>query len=768
MSKNQSSPLSSFLGFWSEPERLRREKARLEAFLQAVPGDYCGWSPDGSVAYSAGFAHMLGLSGIGSIGDIQSALAPGDGAALEGMFGRLTRQGQGFSLAVRNRETDKTFKITGSRGTDLSGDDFFDVLWIEDITQQIAAQKKAKERQQEQQQTGGKYESAMQKMPRALWMRDDRQKLIWCNQAYADLLGMNVGDVLAQQKELVQEPKKSGVTTQNLAGPQMAKTAYQSNQNEMMHAHVIASGQRRYMRLIEIPMKDHQASLGVALDVTREEDLQNEMTLRRQSTRSLLEQLRTAIGIFDVDQRLEFYNSSYTDLWGLEAGWLNTRPSLGEIMEKLREIRRLPEQSDFRRFKQSWLAMFTDLIDSHDDMLYLPDGSVVRMLVIPQMIGGVIMIFEDVTSRLELESSYNTLVAVQRETLDNLGEAVAVYGGDGRLRLSNPSFGRMWGLHPEDLEGQPHITSLVDKMKPKFPEKEWDVQRIDLVSKGLDRLMHEGRLKCEAGTLIDFTTVPLPDGGVLVTYIDVTDSVRVENALREKNAALEEAEQLKLDFLANVSYQLRTPLNAIMGFNEILDQQYFGPLNDRQREYTKDMRIASEKLLSLINDILDLSTIEAGQLSLEVQSFNLSEMLDGVVDIMEQWAMKKQISITCTCPKNMSAIRADETRLKQVLVNLIRNAITFTPEGGSIDVSARKTKGGLVIAVKDTGVGISKADLTKIWEPFERTGDIQDKDRGAGLGLSIVKNIIDMHGGDISVESTLGKGTQFTMTLPQD
>ena len=480
----------------------------------------------------------------------------------------------------------------------------------------------------------------------------------------------------------------------------------------------------------------------------------------------LLEQLSTAIGIFDADQRLEFYNSAYSELWGLEGGWLNTRPTLGEIMEKLREIRRLPEQSDFRRFKQSWLGMFTDLIDSHDDMLYLPDGTVVRMLVIPHNIGGVIMIFEDVTSRLELESSYNTLVMVQKETLDNLGEAVAVYGGDGRLRLHNPSFGRLWGLHPEDLDGQPHISSLVDKMKPNFEEKEWEAQRADLISKGLDRLMHEGRLTFKGDILIDYTTVPLPDGGVLVTYIDVSDSVRVENALREKNAALEAAEQLKMDFLANVSYQLRTPLNAIMGFNEILDQQYFGPLNERQTEYTKDIRIASEKLLSLVNDILDLSSIEAGQLSLEPAAFKLHDMLHGVTEIMEQWAMKKQITIACTCPKNIGSIMADETRLKQVLVNLIRNAITFTDDGGAIDLTASKKKDGIHISVKDTGVGISKADLEKIWQPFERTGDILDKDRGAGLGLSIVKNIVDMHGGEIQVQSTLGEGTEFTIILP--
>ncbi len=207
-------------------------------------------------------------------------------------------------------------------------------------------------------------------------------------------------------------------------------------------------------------------------------------------------------------------------------------------MEKLRETRRLPEQADFRSFKKSWQAMFTDLIDPHEDMLYLPDGSALRMLVVPHKLGGLMMTFEDVTSRLELESSYNTLIAVQKETLDNLDEAVAVYGGDGRLKLWNPSFARLWGFDPETLEGEPHVTKIVEKSAKYFWDGDWPEVKTMLVGLALDRSMHEGRLTRLDSTVVDYSTVPLPDGGVLLTYTDVTDTVKVENALREKNAAL--------------------------------------------------------------------------------------------------------------------------------------------------------------------------------------------------------------------------------------
>jgi signal transduction histidine kinase len=524
------------------------------------------------------------------------------------------------------------------------------------------------------------------------------------------------------------------------------------------------------MRINEIPLTPLEMTLGIAYNITREEELEAELKRYQSSTKELLEQLRTAIAIYDADQKLEFYNSAFAQLWGLEDGWLNTRPRLGEIMEKLRETRRLPEQADFRRFKQSWIDMFTGLIEPHEDMLHLPDGSALRMLMIPHSMGGLMMTFEDVTSRLELESSYNTLIAVQKETLDNLAEAVSVYGGDGRLKLWNPSFGRLWDLNPEDLAGEPHVTKIVDKVGKFFTKEEWPGKREELIAKALDRLMHEGRLKRANGTLVDFITVPLPDGGVLITYTDVTDTVRVENALREKNAALEAAERLKLDFLANVSYQLRTPLNAIMGFNEILGQEYFGPLNARQKDYTQDMKKASERLLSLINDILDLSTLEAGYMMLQREEVKVRPMMEAIFNLVGEWARKEKIDIRLKCPANIGTVVADQRRLQQAIINLIRNAITFTPSGGKIELGARRRKDGLEITVDDSGVGIPEEDRIRIFEPFERAQSGLKEGRpaksGAGLGLSLVKNIIALHGGTITLDSEPGKGTKVTVFLP--
>ncbi|MFP4314004.1 MAG: PAS-domain containing protein [Alphaproteobacteria bacterium] len=768
--------MASFLGIFSGKTRLEAEKARLEAFLSAFPGEYCGWSRDGSVAYSQGFCDILGLEKINSIADIQNKLSIGDAAALEGVFNRLKENGLAFQITVRNMSETKTFRISGSQGSAYDNSDYFHILWIEDITEQTSETQRLKKEHAKDSEWIARLETSLNSFPWPLWKRDENQALIWCNQAYADLTGeIDPEHTIRAQKEIspASRKKKKGEDKQLPAGTELAKKALQDNAPQQTKIHVIHEGKRLLMRIFENPVPAQNMTVGFAEDITEQENIEDDLKRYQATNEELLEQLRTAIAIFDGDQRLEFYNSAFSQLWGQEDQWLNTHPKLGELMEKLREERKLPEQADFRRFKKSWLDMFTSLLQPHEDMLYLPDGSALRMLAVPHSAGGLMLTFEDVTSRLELESSYNTLIAVQKETLDNLAEGVAVYGGDGRLKLWNPSFARLWGLNPEDLEGEPHINVLVEKKKKFFQNENWPKKKEELIAKGLDRVMHEGRLKRSNDTLVDFSTVPLPDGGVLITYTDVTDTVRVENALREKNAALEAAEKLKMDFLANVSYQLRTPLNAIMGFNDILHQQYFGPLNQRQLDYTQDIRSASDRLLNLINDILDLSTIEAGYMSLEKTPVKIRAMLENITDLAQEWARKGKIEINLKCPANIGTIDLDERRIKQALINIIRNSITFTPVNGRIELNAKRRKTGIEITVKDTGVGISREHHTRIFEPFEKAGRGGDAESsgqsskgGAGLGLALVKNIMKLHGGSVNLESEPNEGTTVTIFLP--
>ncbi|MEM6780863.1 MAG: ATP-binding protein [Pseudomonadota bacterium] len=762
--QKHSSLFQKILDPMSGAHDLRIEKARLEAFLAAVPGEYCGFSRDGSVIFSAGFAGFLKLNKIESVEDIQGALSMSDAAALEGQFYDLQTKGKAFSIPVSADDEERIFRLSGGRGNALDGKDSFEILWLEDITDHESQKKQIEKHRDAAESETKRLQTAMDALPQLMWIRDAKHEITWCNRAYADALGITPATVIAEQKEIA-VTKGKGPKAKELAQKALAEGAPQAAQ-----VHAIMNGKRRFISISETPLPASDQTLGAAQDITREEELEQEIKRYTSANKELLEQLRSAIGICNPDHHLEFYNSAFAQLWGLEDHWLNTRPKLGDILEKLRESRRLPEQADFRKYKEGWLKMFTGLIDPHEDMLYLPDGKALRMLIIPNPTGGLILTFEDVTSSLELESSYNTLIAVQKETLDNLAEGVAVYGGDGRLKLWNPPYANLWNLNPEDLDGEPHTTSIAEKKKSLFADDMQEEQKQYLMTLALERKIRDGRFELADGRLVKYSTVPLPDGGVLISYYDVTDTVRVENALREKNAALEAAEQVKLDFLANVSYQLRTPLNALMGFNEILDNEYFGELSEKQKEYTVGIHEAGERLMNLINDILDLSTLEAGYMELDYEEFDIKSMLEGLQDLTDDWARTQNTEVILECPKTIGKLEADQRRIKQVVLNLIRNAIHFTPDGGTITLKAKTQKGNIVISVSDTGAGIPSEAQEKIFQPFERLQDDESnlggQSRGAGLGLALVRNIVKLHGGDVTIDSEEGVGTTVSISLP--
>jgi signal transduction histidine kinase len=262
--------------------------------------------------------------------------------------------------------------------------------------------------------------------------------------------------------------------------------------------------------------------------------------------------------------------------------------------------------------------------------------------------------------------------------------------------------------------------------------------------------------------MLQVATVPLPDGEVLLTYLDVSDTARVERALRERNEALETAGRLKSEFIAGVSHELRTPLNTIIGFAEILNNQYFGPLNSSQSEYCRGVLDSAHQLMASINDVLDLATIEAGYMVLDRDRVEIPKMLQAVVALTQERARGRGLDITLHCPPQIGAIEADETRLKQALFNLISNAIKFTPPGGAIGIEARRRSGELLLAVTDTGIGATSPDQAKGFEHFARG----KRQAGSGLGLSLVKSLIELHGGSVEIESAEGHGARLTCRLP--
>jgi len=245
-------------------------------------------------------------------------------------------------------------------------------------------------------------------------------------------------------------------------------------------------------------------------------------------------------------------------------------------------------------------------------------------------------------------------------------------------------------------------------------------------------------------------------------------NARLFREIEDKSRQIEAANRHKSEFLANMSHELRTPLNAIIGFSEVLGERMFGELNEKQAEYTDDILSSGRHLLSLINEILDLSKVEAGRMELELSKFDLPLAIENARTFVRERATKHGINLDVTVDERLGDYVGDERKIKQILLNLLSNAVKFTPEGGRIGISAKQTNGAVEISVSDTGIGIAPEDQPKIFEEFRQVGsDYAHKVEGTGLGLTLAKKFVELHGGRIWVESEVGKGSTFSFTLPE-
>lgn len=284
-------------------------------------------------------------------------------------------------------------------------------------------------------------------------------------------------------------------------------------------------------------------------------------------------------------------------------------------------------------------------------------------------------------------------------------------------------------------------------------------------------LLREGRaiggisvLRHEAGAFDDKGVA------LLKTFADqaviAIENVRLFNEIQDKSRQLQVASQHKSEFLANMSHELRTPLNAVIGFSEVLAERMFGELTDKQAEYVNDIHASGAHLLSLINDILDLSKVEAGRMELDVATFSVPMAIDNALTLIKERAGRHGITLDCTLDPAVGDINADERKMKQILLNLLSNAVKFTPDSGKISVTASPIENGVEVSVTDTGIGIAPEDCAAVFEEFRQVGRQSDaKAEGTGLGLALARKFVELHGGKIGVTSEVGKGSTFTFSL---
>ena len=672
-------------------------------------------------------------------------LRPEQASGLDSVVDRLLTRGEAFSISL----TTAAGRYVSAEGRAIGGSATLRFHDMSGLKKEIA---ELTFRLQMQQADADAQRALLEALPSPVWTRDPGGRLTFVNPAFARAVGAaDPASAMANGCELLDLSTRAEIERKRTRG-----SAYSGR------AAVNVGDMRRVFDVFEAPTP--RGSAGICQDVTELEALRSDFASTVDAHRRTLDQLSTAVAIFGANHNLAFYNSAYRTLWEIDAGFLDRHPADSAVIDRLRAARRLPEQQDFR----AWRAQLHRAYRAREPATYewhLPDQRTLRVVTTPNPDGGVTYLFDDVTERLNLERRFDALIRVQGETLDNLTEAVALFGSDGRVRLYNPVFETMWQLSPDMLDEHPHIEAVIEQCR-LFHRGHETWQSLRAAVTAIDsREPILRRIERTDGSIIDCRTVRLPDGATLMTFKDVTDSVNVERALKEYNTALEEANKIKIDFVHHVSYELRQPLTNVIGFAHLLVDPATGPLTAKQAEYLGYIAGSSNALLAIIDNILDLASIGAGAIALALDRVDIRTAMAAAVEGVQDRLVKNSIKLELSAPRDIGSFVADERRVRQILFNLLSNAIGFSPPGGTVVLTAERARDQVAFTVKDHGPGIPNEIKDKVFDWFESHTD-GTRHRGAGLGLSIVRSFVELHRGTVRIDSVPGQGTTVVCTFP--
>lgn len=585
-----------------------------------------------------------------------------------------------------------------------------------------------------------------------VWLRDSQGKLTWVNRAFAKATRHETSaEAVAGASELF-----GSQALQKISAGREDGGAFKAPVS------TVVDGDRLVFDVVDA--RGPWGSAGLAVDKTEYDAMRSELNNTIRSHEETLDELTTAVAMFDENARLRFFNQAFQKLWGLETRFLESKPDTGMLLDKLRAEGRLPEQPEWRRWKNTVLSAY-QAIEPQEHWWHLPDGQTVRVIANPHPKGGLTWVFENLTERIDLESRYKTLVRVQGESLDHLAEGVAVFGSDGKLQLSNPAFARFWGLEELTQRDGVHISEIAKTCRDRSGDEEpWGHFAAVVTSFADDRGEETGRTPVDDATL-SWMVVPLPNGQTMITFVDVTASEQVERALRERNEALERTAQLRSRFVHHVSYELRTPLTNISGFTALLQSDVTGSLDPKQRSYVDHIASSSDALMVIVDDILDLATIDAGIMELDFTEVEVEPVVRDVAEVLQQRFAEHGIDLVVRVAPDAGSIFADAARLRQVIFNVLSNAADFAPERSTVTLGCERNENGIVLKVRDRGPGIPAEALDDIFNPFQ-TGKIGRR-RGAGLGLSLAKSFVTLHDGEIDINSSADRGTEVVLRFPQ-
>ncbi len=592
-----------------------------------------------------------------------------------------------------------------------------------------------------------------------MWFRGPEGELRLVNRAYVSAVGGSDARGVAESGvELIE-------SVDGLTARQVALQAAAQKLPIERNVTTTINGARRAMRVSDLPLGG-EGIAGYAVDVEEMEEQARSFRAFRDAQRAMLDQLSSGVAQFGADRRLAFANQPFQRMFALKPAVLLDPPPFERLLDMARDAGRVPEARDFPAWRRERAGWFT-ASSTQEEAWTLADGTHLRIVAQPLPDGGMLLIAEDRTEQLRLSAIRDTLLRTRTATFDSLFESLAVFSPDGHMQLWNRRFATDWGLDDEFLDTHPRIEVLLERIGTRLKKPERAKAVGDVVRAAtLDRKQTGGRAVLRDGRVLEFAGVPLPDGNGLLTVLDITDSQKAEEALRERNAALEEADAMKTRFLANMSYEFRTPLTSIGGFAELLQAGLGGDLSDAGRDYVGAILSSVGRLGEQIENVLDLSQSEAGLLPLASEEIELTPFVTALVKDRATRIEEGKLTLDLHGDKSAGRVTGDSRRLGRAIGHLIDNAILATPPGGRILVELSRPRKKARIVISDNGAGMDAATLARAMEGIKPSADGKGVERRQGLGLPLARRLIEAHGGSLELLSEPGQGTAAIVELP--
>ncbi|MDG5748573.1 PAS-domain containing protein [Qipengyuania sp. XHP0207] len=741
----------------------RKSALRMARMLEESPAVPLLVRADGRIEAPDRLARWLGLP---KVPDFLSELSDQHGNGLaEEQLEELT------SKVRRTQKTAKPFRISltvpgSQRALTLNGTladpsvspNGAALVWVFDYSESQSELSQLREEAARARDDFGALVGLIEAAPMPMWFRGSDMKLRLVNRAYVEAVEADSADeVVAEQVELVE-------TVGGRTAAQVAQQAADRRQPIERIVSATINEARRTIRVTDLPLSG-EGIAGYAVDIEEMEEQAREFRAFREAQRSMLDQLSIGVAQFDARHRMTFANQPFHRVFALPPGVVNDRTTFEHMLLIAREAGRIPEVRDFPSWRNELVGWFRR-DEPHEEAWPLSDSTHLRIVAQPLPDGGLVVIAEDRTEQLALSATRDTLLRTRTATFDSLFEALAVFAPDGHLELWNRSFPGAWGLDPEVLEGHPQAEDLLAAIAKNLA----DADAVSVVgniirSATLDRKKRTARVELADGRTLDLEGVPLPDGNGLLTVLDVTASQQAEEALRERNRVLEEADAVMTRFLANMSYEFRTPLTSIGGFAELLSSGMAGDLSPQALEYVQAISLSVGKLTEQVENVLDLSQSEAGLMPLNLSKVELLPFITQIVRSREERIVKGGLTLDLKGGAG-KVVDADAQQLRRAIGNLLDNAINGTPEGGRILVEIGKVRGETKIVISDNGKGMNQHELARALEGIRMAADGKGIERRHGLGIPLARQLIEAHEGRLDIQSRSGSGTVATITLP--